>query len=158
NLRREKGHDLLLDAAPAVLARFPDARFEIVGAGPERDGLTRRARDRGIADAVDFVGHVDNVPARLPEADVFVLPSRSEACPNAVLEAMAAALPVVATKVGGVPEIVEHDRNGLLVAPNDPRALAAGICDAMADRDRAARLGTQARRDIASRFSFDRMV
>jgi glycosyltransferase involved in cell wall biosynthesis len=157
NLRREKGHDVLIDAAVHVLKRFPDAAFEVVGAGPELDALTSRSRAAGVSAAFTFLGHRDDVAARLDRNDIFVLPSRSEAFPNAVLEAMAAGLPIVASRVGGIPELVDHQRTGLLAPPGDSTALAEALCTLMADRELGARLGSAARAE-ASRYSFDRMV
>jgi glycosyltransferase involved in cell wall biosynthesis len=158
HLRREKGHDVLVDAAPHVLRRFPDARFDIVGEGPEMDPLLRRVRERGVAHAFTFFGHRDDVAERLAASDIFVLPSRSEASPNALLEAMAAGLPVVASAVGGIPELVDDSRTGFLVPAGNARVLAERICQLMADSSRGARIGDAARRDVASRFSFDRMT
>jgi glycosyltransferase involved in cell wall biosynthesis len=158
NLRPEKGHDVLLDAAPIILRQFPDARFEIVGDGPEREFLVARASTLGVADAFSFSGHCDDVAERLRAGDVFVLPSRSEAFPNAVLEAMAAGLPVVASGVGGLLELVTDQATGLLVPPGDARALANAICRLMADPPLAHRLGAAARAEVHGRYSFDRMV
>jgi glycosyltransferase involved in cell wall biosynthesis len=157
-LRREKGHDVLIDSAPAVLRRFPDASFEFVGDGAEREALISRARDRGVLDRITFAGHAEDVPQRLAGADIFVLPSRSEAFPNAVLEAMASGLPIVATGVGGICELIEHERNGLLVAPGDHQTLAAQICRLMDDEALARRLSQSARAHVHARYSFDRMV
>jgi glycosyltransferase involved in cell wall biosynthesis len=158
NLRAEKGHDVLLDASVDVLRRFPDAHFELVGAGPALDTLRARAAARGVAHAVTFVGHCDDVAARLADADLFVLPSRSEAFPNAVLEAMAAGLPIVASAVGGILELIDDGRNGLLVPPGDAGALADRLCRLIADAPLAGRLGEAARADALARYSFDRMV
>jgi glycosyltransferase involved in cell wall biosynthesis len=158
NLRAEKGHDVLIDAAADVLRRFPDARFEIVGTGPERDRLLARSQARQVAHAFFFLGHREDVTARLMAADIFVLPSRSEAFPNAVLEAMAAGLPIVASGVGGIPELVDNGRTGLLVSPGDSKDLADRLCELMADPAQAARLGEAARSEARSRYSFDRMV
>jgi len=158
NLRAEKGHDVLIDAAADVLRRFPDARFEIVGTGPELERLVARSRARNVAQAFEFLGHREDVTARLMAADIFALPSRSEAFPNSVLEAMAAGLPIVASGVGGIPELVDSGRTGLLVRPGDPKELADRLCDLMADPARARRLGEAARSEASSRYSFDRMV
>ena len=158
NLRPEKGHDTLIDAASDIRSRFPDAAFEIVGAGPERDALVARAKARGVLDAFSFIGHTDDVKGRLAEADIFVLPSRSEAFPNAVLEAMAAGLPIVASGVGGILELIDDGRSGLLTPPDDPRSLADRITTLMADPALAASLGAAARAEAASRYSFERMV
>jgi glycosyltransferase involved in cell wall biosynthesis len=158
NLRAEKGHDVLIDAAADVLRRFPDTRFEVVGTGPERERLVARSEARRVAHAFLFLGHREDVTARLMAADIFVLPSRSEAFPNAVLEAMATGLPIVASGVGGIPELVDNGRTGLLVRPGDSRDLADRLCELMADPARAARLGEAARSEARSRYSFDRMV
>ena len=158
NLRPEKGHDVLIDAAPHVLRRYPDARFDIVGGGPLRPSLIERAAERRVAHAVTFLGQRDDVAAQLDAADLFVLPSRMEAFPNAVLEAMAAGLPVVASDAGGIPELVDDGRTGLLAPVGDPVALADRICQLIADPDAAARLGAAARLQVGNRYSFDRMV
>jgi glycosyltransferase involved in cell wall biosynthesis len=158
NLRREKAHDVLIDAAPEILRRHPDARFEFIGGGSEREALVARATDRGVLDQIAFVGHCDDVADRLAGGDIFVLPSRTEAFPNAILEAMAAGLPVVATAVGGVCELIEHEQTGLLVARDDPRSLADQICRVMSDQALASRLSHSARAQARARYSFDRMV
>ena len=158
NLRPEKGHDVLMDAAVEVLRRFPDAHIECVGGGPQLEPLVARAEARGLLHAVTFLGQRDDVPARLAEADIFVLPSRSEAFPNAVLEAMAAGLPIVVSGVGGILELIDDERTGLLVPAGDPHALADRICRLMTDPALAARLGDAACEKARARFSFDRMV
>lgn len=158
NLRPGKGHDVLLKAAARVLRRVPDARFHIVGDGPRRQELERLASVLRISGQVRFFGRCDRVPKVLGESDIFAFPSFMEASPNAVLEAMAAGLPVVATRVGGVPEIIDHDRNGLLVAPRDDRALAAALLRLIDRPTLATRLGHAARRTVETRFSFDRMA
>jgi glycosyltransferase involved in cell wall biosynthesis len=158
NLRPEKGHDLLIDASVSVLAEFPDARFDIIGDGTERQRVEAYARARGVAQAFTFHGHCEDVPSRLAAADVFVLPSRSEAFPNAVLEAMAAGLPVVASAVGGILEVVRHGDTGLLVRSGDAGALASQIRSLMADEPLAARLAARGVALVQSRYSFDRMV
>lgn len=157
NLRPEKGHDVLLDAAAIVVRRFPDAHFDIVGAGPELAALEARVESLGLTSAVSFLGHCEDVPARLAAADLFVLPSRSEAFPNAVLEAMAIGLPTIASAVGGLLEVIQPERNGVLVPVGDPQALARAISGLMADPARAARLGAAARAH-AQTFSFSGMV
>jgi glycosyltransferase involved in cell wall biosynthesis len=158
NLRPEKGHDVLIDAAVIVLRQIPDAQFEIVGAGPALESLMARASARGVTHACAFLGHRDDVPARLADADIFALPSRSDAFPNAALEAMAAGLPIVASRVGGIPELIDHERTGLLVPPGDAASLADRLCRLMIDPELGARLGDAARDEVQSRYSFDRMV
>jgi glycosyltransferase involved in cell wall biosynthesis len=158
NLRPEKGHDVLIDAAVDVLRRFPDASFEIVGGGRQLQPLIDRAAAKGVLHAFTFLGHRDDVAERLGAADLFVLPSRSEAFPNAVLEAMAAGLPVVTSAVGGMLELVDDGRTGLLAPPDNPSALADRIVRVMDDSGLAARLGSAAREETRARYSFDRMV
>ncbi|HXH07673.1 MAG TPA: glycosyltransferase [Vicinamibacterales bacterium] len=157
-LREEKRGDVLVRAAPAVLARFPDAEFVVAGDGPCRAPLADLARDLGVADRFHFLGHRDDVVEVLAAADLFVLPSRSEASPNAVIEAMAAGLPVVASAAGGIVELVEDGRTGRLVPPGDAGALAAALCELMADPARAAAMGRAARALVAARHPMARMV
>jgi glycosyltransferase involved in cell wall biosynthesis len=158
NLRPEKGHDTLLAAAPRILARYPDASFTFVGDGPRREALETLTRALGITDRVRFVGESRDVAPILAEHDLFVLPSRSEAFPNALIEAMATALPVVATRVGGIPEVVRPGVNGQLVAPDDTGALADAVLALMDDPIAAAALGRAARADVERHYTIDRMV
>jgi glycosyltransferase involved in cell wall biosynthesis len=158
NLRPGKGHDTLVDAAAILLRRFPDARFDLIGDGDERARLEQLMASRGIAGAFTFAGHVENVAQRLQQADMFTLPSESEAFPNAVLEAMASRLPVVATDVGGIRELVQHGRTGLLVPPRNPLALANAIGRLMATPADARAFAANGRSLVEARYSFDRMV
>jgi L-malate glycosyltransferase len=158
NLRTEKAHEVLLEAAELVLRRCPDAEFVIAGDGPRRQELERLAQSRGVAARVRFMGHADDVPALLASCDLFVLPSRSEAFPNSVLEAMATALPIVATRVGGIVELIENQRTGVLVPPDDARALGHAMLDLIQWRSHAVRLGHAARAAVEARYSWDRMI
>jgi glycosyltransferase involved in cell wall biosynthesis len=158
NLRPEKGHDVLIDSAVDVLRRFPDARFELVGGGPEHDRLRAHAAARHVLYAFTFLGHRDDVAARMADGDIFVLPSRSEAFPNAVLEAMATGLPIVASGVGGILELVADGVTGLLVPPGDAPSLADRLCHLMNDPALGSRLGDAGRAEALARYSFDRMV
>jgi glycosyltransferase involved in cell wall biosynthesis len=158
NLRPEKSHETLLAAAAILRAELPELRYQIVGAGPRRAELDALVRSLGLERQVAFLGHREDVGQLLASADLFVLPSRSEAFPNGAIEAMAAGLPVVACAVGGLLDLVEHGRTGLLVRPEDPAALAAAIRSLVTDRDAASRLGSAARAQVVERYSFDRMV
>lgn len=124
-LRAEKSHDVLLDAWGLLAERFPDGELLLVGDGPRRSDLERQASETG--GRVVLAGHVDDVWGCLATATLFVLPSSVEPLGISVLEAMAAGVPVIATAVGGVPEIVEHERTGLLVPPGNASALASAI-------------------------------
>jgi glycosyltransferase involved in cell wall biosynthesis len=158
NLRPEKGHDTLISAAALVIGQRPDTEFLVVGGGPLDASLRREVERRGLGSRVQFLGERSDVPALLASSDLFVLPSRSEASPNGVLEAMAAGLPVVASRVGGVPELIESGVNGLLVAPDRPAELAAAVLDLIARPQVAGALGVAAREKAERQFSFDRMV
>jgi glycosyltransferase involved in cell wall biosynthesis len=158
NLRKEKAHEVLFEAVPIVLQRCPDAEFIIAGDGPRRLELERVAATLGIGSRVRFIGHVDDVASLLASSDMFVLPSRSEAFPNSLIEAMAAGLPIVATRVGGILELVENQRTGVLVQPDNPRALGHAILDLIQWRSHAARLGRAARAEVESRYSWDTMI
>lgn len=124
SLAKRKGLSYLLAAVPRVLQTLPEARFFLVGDGPQRQNLELQALDLGISTQVEFLGPRGDIAGLLCAFDLFVLPSLLEGMPNAVLEAMAAGVPVVATAVGGVPEFVESGHTGLLVPPASPSALA----------------------------------
>ena len=158
NLRQEKAHEVLIDAAAMLTRRRPNLRFLIVGDGPRRAALETLVDERGLRGNVEFTGHRDDVPAVLAEADLFVLPSRSEAFPNAAIEAMAAGLPVIASAVGGLLDLIESHRTGVLVPPDNPTALAGAIDGLISTPERAARIGADARATVTARYSFDRMV
>jgi glycosyltransferase involved in cell wall biosynthesis len=175
-LEPEKGHATLVEAWPLVLARVPAARLLIIGEGSQREPLGKQADalgllgDRCRGDAcvgtrrarpgakVVFTGLRDDVPAVTAALDVAVLPSYREAQGLAILEAMALRRPVVATNVGGVPEMIEHEKTGLLVPPHDPSALADAISRLLTDHplaDTVARAG----HDLAlARFSLGAMI
>jgi glycosyltransferase involved in cell wall biosynthesis/peptidoglycan/xylan/chitin deacetylase (PgdA/CDA1 family) len=157
-IRPGKGHDTLMRAAPAVFAARPDARILMLGDGPLRPALEAEAERLGLADRILFLGWRDDIPAILESVDVVVHPSDSEALPNAVIEGMASARPVVATAVGGVPELITSGENGLLVPPRDPAALADAILSVLADPARAIEFGQRGRALVAARFSFERTI
>jgi glycosyltransferase involved in cell wall biosynthesis len=158
NLRPEKAHEVLIEAAARLAPRHPDVEFLVVGDGPRRAELEALVRARGIAQQVRFLGHRDDVPALLASADAYVLPSRTEAFPNGIIEAMAAALPVVACGVGGMLELVTPERTGLLVRPDDPIGLAAAMQSLFEAPAHAREMGRAGRREVETRFSFERMV
>jgi glycosyltransferase involved in cell wall biosynthesis len=158
NLRREKAHETLILAAAAVARAYPEVRFRIVGDGPRRAELEQLVRDHRLGHIVEFLGHRDDVPALLVAADAFVLPSRSEAFPNAAIEAMAAGLPVVASAVGGLRDLIEHGRTGILVPAGNASALEQALRGLLDDPLRATALGATARTEVLRRYSFERMV
>jgi glycosyltransferase involved in cell wall biosynthesis len=152
-----KNHRLLLDQVPALAAMFPDVRVLLIGDGPMRASLEDRARVLGIEAHVRFTGARDDVGRLLPALDVFALPSRTEGLSIALLEACAAALPVLASDVGGNPEIVRHGRTGLLFPSDDGAALRAALVQLLADRQLRASLGSAARAWVVHSASIDAM-
>ena len=150
----QKGITHLLDAAAAV----PHASFAIAGEGANRAALEQRAATLGVSDRVRFLGHRHDVPALLAAADLFVLPSLYEGLPLAVLEAMAAGVPVIATAIGGTDEVVRDGETGTLVPAANSEALGAAIARALADRERASRLALAARSLVAREYSVGSMV
>jgi len=158
HLRPGKGIDVLLDAASLLLPRVPHVTFRIAGDGSLRKELEERSARLGLTGRVQFLGHSTDVPGLLRTSSIFAFPSLMEASPNAVIEAMAAGLAVTASNVGGIPEVIRHEHNGLLVPPRDPAALAIALERLITQPDLAERFGHQARATVETRFSFERMV
>lgn len=156
-LSRPKSHDVLLRAAAPMLAGSEGARLLFVGDGPERGNLERLAARLGVSDHVVFTGNRDDVARLLNAMDVFVLSSRSEGLPLVVIEAMATKLPVVASAVGGVPSVIDHEQTGLLVSTSDDLALRIAIGQVLGNEDFARGLGHRARAVVMERFSSQQM-
>ena len=155
-----KGHDLIIEALRRLASRFPRLHVYVIGKGQheQRRTLSQLARSCNVEARIHFLGYRDDVSSVLLAMDAFALPSRSEALSMAMLEAMAAGLPVVAARVGGVPEVISHGRNGLLVEPSDPVALADAIAALIGEPALRHRLGAGGRDTQASRFSDDGMI
>ena len=149
---------ILVESATSVLTEIPAARFVLVGDGPCRPAVLEAVRARGLADRFICLGARTDVPAILACCEVMVLPSLQEGLPNAVLEAMAAGKAVVASRVGGIPELVLDGETGLLVPAGDSAALASAISSLLADPARAARMGQAGRARVQALFSLDRMI
>jgi glycosyltransferase involved in cell wall biosynthesis len=158
NLRPEKGLLQLVEAAAVVARQVPRARFVIWGDGPLRRDLDALIRARGLTGLVQMPGATLQPESVLKGCDVFVLPSLSEASSNVVLEAMGTGLPVVATRVGGLPGLVEDQRTGLLVPPDDAPALAQAIVRLLETPDLAATMGARGRARALAEFGLDRMA
>jgi glycosyltransferase involved in cell wall biosynthesis len=155
-----KGQRDLIEAFASVARAEPLARLVLAGADPAPERpfellLRRLAKHHGIGDAVVFAGHRNDVDVLLDAADVVVLPSHHEAMPMILLEAMARGRPVVATNVGGVPELVEAGVSGLLVPPGDPRALAHAVATLLQDPERARELAANGRTRAIESFSIE---
>ena len=157
-LEPEKGHPTLIDAWPRVLRSVPDAYLLIVGEGSRREALEHQVAELGIGSRVIFTGRRDDVPAVTAALDVAVLPSYREAQGLTILEAMALSRPVVASNVGGIPEMVEDGRTGLLVPPHDAEALAAAITRLLLDHPLADMLARAGHDLVHERFCLELMV
>jgi len=158
NLRPEKGLGHLLQAAVFVRQSCPRTRFVIWGEGPLRPDLEKKIRQLSLGGFVELRGSTAAPEVALRELDIFVLPSLSEACSNALLQAMASGLAVVATRVGGTPAVVTDEETGLLVAPGHPAGLARAIIRLVEEPALADRLRTAARAAARTRFGSDRML
>lgn len=152
-LSREKNVALLLRAFARVVEDVPDATLRIFGDGPEREELESLAASLGIAEKTSFLGYVPDAAARCGEFDVLAVPSIRESFGLAALEAMGCGVPVVASKVGGLPELVLDGETGLLVPPEDDAAFAAALLRVLRDRALAARLGAAGRARAVSAFN-----
>ena len=151
----EKGHGRFLEIAQRIRAQVPLARFVIIGEGPERGVIEKAIQERGLADVVRLLGHRDDVRELYPGLDVLAITSDREGLPNVLLEAMLGRVPAVCMSVGGIPEVVRHEVDGLLVPPGDVGAFAAALSSLLTDPARRAALGREARTRIEQDFLFD---
>lgn len=156
-LHEEKGHAVLLQAMPAILQSHPHTRLVVAGDGPHATVIRQLAERSGLRPAPSFLGQRGDVPRLMALADVVVVPSLAESFGFVALEAMALGRPVVAAATGGLVEIVEHEKSGLLVPKGDARALAAAVTRVLSAPDLARRLGEQGRARSAE-FTAERMV
>jgi glycosyltransferase involved in cell wall biosynthesis len=157
-LTDHKDHATLLRAARIVLDRAPQARFVIVGDGELRPRLRELHRQLALGEGCVFAGFRDDVDRLLPAFSVFCLSSHMEGLGTSLLDAMAFARPVVATRAGGIPDAVEDGVTGRLVPPRDPAALAGALLELLADPARRQAMGRAGRRRFEERFTADRMV
>jgi glycosyltransferase involved in cell wall biosynthesis len=154
----DKGGALLLHAAKQVLNVRPKTMFVLVGEGPSRREWEALAMQLGITKQVFFAAAREDMPGVYASLDIVVLPSRVEAMPMSLLEAMAAEKPVIATRVGAVPKLITHEKTGLLLEPDDVRGLAAGILRLLEDPNLAVRLAVNGRAHAAEHFSATAMA
>ena len=156
-LYEPKNVHVAIEAIALLAARGYRCLLEVIGDGPELVSLRQQAKARGIEGQIEFVGFVDDVDQRLRRASLFLMPSRSEGIPLALLEAMAMRLPIIASRVGGIPEIVTDDREALLVAPDMPDELAKAISRVMANPALASELASAARDRYVREFQTESM-
>jgi glycosyltransferase involved in cell wall biosynthesis len=157
-LAPHKGQRYLIEAAALVVREVPDARFLILGDGELRGALEKQIADLALTKHVLLTGFRRDVLSILKGFDLFVLPSVTEGLGTSLLDAMACARPIVASRVGGIPEVVRHGETGLLVPPKDPRDLAASIIRLLLDPALAARFGAAGLERVRAKFSVERMV
>lgn len=158
NLRPEKGLRQFIRAAALVNQEVPGARFIVWGDGPLRDELERLVASLDLRDVVRLAGATREPEHALREIDVLIVPSLSEACPNVVLEGMATGLPVIGSRIGDIPALVEDGKTGFIVPPNEPVALARVIATVAQSRALAVQLGDRGLQRARAELGIDRMV
>jgi len=154
-LSPEKGIDVFIDALCHAMAVKENIYAVIVGDGQEREALIAQAKEKKCEEQIFFVGHTSTPGDYMIEADIILLPSRSEGIPNVALEAMALGKPVIATAVGGTPEVIEHEKSGLLVPSEQPEEMARAILRVINDPDLAKRLSQGAIVRVKEHFSIE---
>lgn len=165
-LERHKGIDTVIEALPAILARAPDVRYAVAGAGPDRERLDKLIQRRGLGDRVRLVGNIgdQDLPAFYNLGSVYVGASRRadrlgvEGFGISLVEASSSGLPVVAGNSGGIPDAVRDGETGFLVPPEEPAAFADAICRLLADQAVAQRMGYNGRRAVETHYNWDRVV
>ena len=153
-----KGHEYLIEAVAMLKSDFPALHLVIVGSGDRHDALVRQAESTGLLDRVHLLGHRDDIEACLAGMDLFVLPSLNEGMGRALIEAMAAGLPVIASRVGGIPAVLDHEHTGLLVPAGDAGALAQAMRRLLERPEWARQLGVSASRSVDNRYGSVSMV
>lgn len=157
-LTEQKGHAYLLDAFSTVVQELPSARLLVIGDGELRPALERQATRLGLRDSVTFTGRREDVPQIMLALDVLVMPSLWEGFGLVLLEAMSAGKPIVASRVGAIPEIVLDGETGLLVPPGDPHSLAQALLEVLRDPEQGRRMGRKGRVRLEREFSVEKMV
>lgn len=158
NLRAMKGHRDVILALPTILREFPRSVFLFAGRDDSHGAIEAFAKQEGVASAIRFLGYVEDTTRLLAAMDIFLLPSHWEGLPASIVEAMHAGLPIVSTAVGGIPELVRHEEEALLVPPGAPAALAEAICRLAADPAFGRRLGDAALARARREFTIEAMV
>lgn len=152
---QRKGINFLLESWKSVVNKSPDAKLILLGDGPMLSDMKRTSEGLGISRSVIFFGHVHTVTDFLHMTDVFVIPSLQEGMPNALLEAMACGLPVIASRIGGIVDVVKDGENGILFKPGNISDLASAINNLLKDVELRKRLGAKAHKTITEKFSID---
>ncbi len=156
----QKGFDILIESFTKIASQIPDLYLLIIGEGDDKEKLSSQIRAAGLETRIRLLGYQDRpkVMSILKASDIFVMPSRYEGTPIALLEAAALARPILAACAGGIPELVTHDQHAFLVPTHDPEALAQGFLRLALDREYAQRLGQNAQRRVQERFNPEKQV
>jgi glycosyltransferase involved in cell wall biosynthesis len=157
-LRFDKGHYYFVHAAKEVLKMVPEVKFLIVGDGPQKENIMRYINELNINNNVLMLGLRRDIPKVLSTADLYVIPSIQEGMGQSTMEAMAMGVPVIASSVGGLPELVVDNKTGLLVPPGDISALARAIEELLSDKEKAGRLSDVARKSILRNYTIEKTV
>ncbi len=157
-LKERKGHEVLFRALPELLSQFPRLALLVVGEGELRESLEELAEGMGIRGSIRFTGFRDDISRLMGATDLLVLPTHNEGFPWVLAEAMSLGKPVVASRVGGIPELVQDGRTGLLVPCGDETALGMAIAELVRQPGRAAQMGLAGRRWIQERFGVEKML
>lgn len=157
-LREPKGIQFMIRALPGILEQCPDVHYLIVGDGVHRATLSDLAAGLSIKDHITFAGHRTDIPNLLASCDIFVLPTLKDALPTVLIEALAAEKPIIASDVGGVPEIIESGVNGLLVEPGDPSKLADACLQLLKDNALRSQIVQAGSATLRQRFSIDLQI
>jgi glycosyltransferase involved in cell wall biosynthesis len=152
-----KGPEFLVKAAKYMISKYPDAYFIFTGDGPLENGLRRKALEMGISDNVIFLGWRDDVAKIISIYDIFVLPSLNEGMGRVLAEAMALGKPIVASNIGGIPDLVIHGKNGFLVPPKNPKELVKYIQVLIEDKDKRVKMGLKGK-EISLNFGAKSMI
>ena len=154
----QKGHEFLIEAASEIIKRFPQVRFLLLGDGPKEKYLKELINKRKFDEYFIFAGMLDNINSELFGADIMIHPSRFEPFGIAVLEGMRAGLPIVASRIGGIPEVVKESYNAVLVEACRPELLAEGVTSILSDKGNMNSLGNNSRKRFEEYFQMDKMI
>jgi glycosyltransferase involved in cell wall biosynthesis len=157
-LRLQKGIQYMIRALPSVLASNPNSYYLVVGDGSHRNLLMEEANKSNLENRVIFTGMRKDVPRLLSASDIFVLPTLTEALPTVLAEAMAAKLPIVASRVGGIPEMITTGQNGCLVEPEDVESLAHACIDLLANPEKRAAMSAEGWKTVDQKFNIEKQV
>lgn len=157
-LTEEKGHTYLIDAFAKILRKFNNSYLIIAGEGPLEGSLRAKARDLGLAERVIFTGFREDVAGIIAAMDIFLMPSISEGLPMAVLEAMAARKPIIASNVGGIPSVIHDKETGLIIEPGDPDSIVEAVTILLKDKILSTELANNAAKFVGEKFSLSNMV